>query len=258
MPSSVFDSPAFSRNLFFPFDDARTTPVDARDRMIPVAPDVRLHLRVHTLAGARGTVLLFHGNGELVADYDSFAHHYRGAGFELAVVDYRGYGRSEGWPTFRSMIEDVRVILEHVRDDACGDGKPLVVLGRSLGSACAAETCRLADPCVRGVVIESGFGDLASFVARRGVKVTEPLPEADWRDFDPLRKLRGWSRPLLVMHGALDTLIAPNDGKLLYEAAPEGNKRWVAIEGHGHNDVLAADAYWEAVRAFLDECAGAS
>jgi len=219
---------------------------------------VHLHAREHHTDGARGVVLLFHGNGELVADYDGFAPRYRELGFDLIVIDYRGYGQSEGWPTFRATVADTAAILTWVEKTRCHDGTPLVVLGRSLGSACAAEVCRLAPSFVSGVVIESGIGDLEAFVARRGVVDAPPLTETDRDDFDPLRKVKAWTKPLLVMHGSVDTLIAPREAKLVYEAAPEGNKQLVYIEGHGHNDVLAADAYWNTLGSFLDACVEAA
>jgi hypothetical protein len=255
MSASVFDAGAFTARLFFPLDDNRPTPAGARDVMVPVHRDVRLHVRIHPAEDARVAVVLFHGNGELVADYDTFAPRYREAGVTLAVVDFRGYGHSEGFPSFRTVVSDAPKVVDEIRP-ALDSGRgplPIVVLGRSLGSACAAEIAKRQPPGVVGLVIESGFGDLAAFVRRRGMRVDGPLPDHDMEAFCPLRKLGQCSLPLLVMHGARDQLIDPREARLLFDAAASPRKKLVLIEGHGHNDVLQASAYWRALTEFLRE-----
>src|SRR5262249_2743812 len=103
--SSPLDHPAFSENLFYP-RPFFTSPPGARDLMLPVAPGVRLHARLHDATGAVAHIVLFHGNGEVVSDYDAAAPDFAQAGAALAVLDYRGYGRSEGHSTLRSLLAD--------------------------------------------------------------------------------------------------------------------------------------------------------
>jgi alpha-beta hydrolase superfamily lysophospholipase len=254
MVDSVFDASAFTARLFFPIDDNRAAPAGARDLMVPVTRDIRLHVRVHPAPEPRVAVILFHGNGELVADYDVFAPRYQQAGATLAVVDFRGYGRSEGFPSFRTVVEDTPRVIEGLRPAlALQEALPLVVMGRSLGSACAAEVAKQPPDGVVGLVIESGFGDLQGFVGRRGVRWEGPLPERDQEAFCPLRKLARCQLPLLVLHGALDQLIQPREAQLLFDASASTRKQLVYIEGHGHNDVMQASAYWRALFAFLGE-----
>ena len=257
MVESVFDAAAFTARLFFPLDDDRPAPGGAQDIMVPIARDTRLHVRVHPAPQPRLAAILFHGNGELVADYDLFAPRYQAASITLAVVDFRGYGRSEGFPSFRNVVNDAPVVVEELRpilvDD---DGQPLptVVVGRSLGSACAAEIARRPTLGVAGLVLESAFGDLEAFVTRRGMRCDGPLPEHDWEAFCPLRKLRQWTGPLLILHGDQDQLIDPSEARLLYDAAGTTRKQLVYVEHHGHNDVMQASAYWRALTAFLQAC----
>ena len=61
------------------------------------------------------TILFFHGNGETVADYEYFAPIYNNRGINLCVVDYRGYGASNGVPTVSNMLSDSHVIFQHLR-----------------------------------------------------------------------------------------------------------------------------------------------
>jgi alpha-beta hydrolase superfamily lysophospholipase len=253
MTNSVFDAAAFTARLFFPFEDDRPAPSGAQDIMVPVSRDVRLHVRVHPARTPRVAAVLFHGNGELVADYDVFAPRYQQADTTLAVVDFRGYGRSEGFPSYRSVVADAPKVVEELRPILRSEAGPLpiVVVGRSLGSACAAEVARRAPVGVSGLVIESGFGDLEAFVARRNMRTDGPLSEQDQEAFCPLRKLRQSMLPLLLIHGAQDQLIDPREARLLFSAAATQEKQLVYIEGHGHNDVMQASAYWRALTDFL-------
>src|SRR5438552_2806406 len=119
---SILDSPELNARLFFPRADASPPPRGAADLY---AGD--WHVRRH--AGTGPTLLLFHGNGETVADYDGAAAAFARAGFTLAVADYPGYGLSRGAPTLRRLMTDAAAVADAV--------KPDVIMGRSLGSACA-------------------------------------------------------------------------------------------------------------------------
>jgi alpha-beta hydrolase superfamily lysophospholipase len=111
---SIFDRDEFNQSLFFPQSNASPAPAGASDQMIEV-DGARLHVRLHASPAASRTLLLFHGNGEIVADYDAAASRFARAGVALAVMDYRGYGRSTGTPTLRTLISDARRVADVVR-----------------------------------------------------------------------------------------------------------------------------------------------
>lgn len=246
MPS-LFDLPAFNQSLFFPRPQVSATPRGARDLGVEVAPGVSLHLRLHDAPGARALVLLFHGNGEVVADYDEAAADYARVGAALAVVDYRGYGASGGAPTLRACITDAHAVLAAAR--ACAGDRGLVVMGRSLGSACAAELCQAAHAA--GFVFESAIADVRGILRRRGIELGAPLPEEDLAVFDPLRKFARCTAPALVLHGAQDTLIPASEARLTFEALAAADKELVLVPGRGHNDVSMHPMYWDALARFV-------
>jgi alpha-beta hydrolase superfamily lysophospholipase len=243
---SLFDSPAFNERLFFPRADATAPPAGAEDDFIEV-DGASLHVRYHGVSPQRRTLLMFHGNGEVVGDYDDAAGLFAAAGFGLAIVDYRGYGQSTGTPTLRNSIEDARVILGGVHATAAA---PIVVMGRSLGSACAAEIAGKNLPIVAGVIIESGIADLAGLVRRRGMEPPAQLSEDERAVFDPVPKLARGTAPLLVLHGERDAMIAPSEAELGFAAAGAKQKKLVIVPGRGHNDVSMSRTYWDALAAF--------
>ena len=241
--ASLFDSAEFNRRLFYPRRDTSASPAGAVDRFVDV-PGARLHLREHAAAEARATVLLFHGNGEVVADYDESAPLFEASGAALAVVDYRGYGLSSGEATLRNLIDDAPEVV------AALGGRPMIVMGRSLGSAAAAEIYRSPPPGVLGFIWESGFVDLGALVGRRGFELPR-LPEDDRRVFDPIPKLQLGRSALLVLHGADDDMIVPREAQNAFDAAGTSTKKLVFVANRGHNDVSASPTYWDAIGMFV-------
>ncbi|MEQ9365367.1 MAG: alpha/beta fold hydrolase, partial [Leptospirales bacterium] len=127
------------------------------------------------------TVLIFHGNGETVPDFNFVARGFLElARLNVFVVDYRGYGWSTGRPTLRSLIEDARPVVRFFlrtleeQNAATGARPPRPILfGRSLGSAPASEIAasELAGN-FSGLILDSGFSDirllLQLFASTRG------------------------------------------------------------------------------------------
>lgn len=245
---SIFDDERFSRALFAPRKDVTPPTEDEYDCAVEVA-GARLHLRAHHLAGAESATLYFHGNGEVVSDLRFAAMRFMGeAGSALLAVEYRGYGLSSGTPSFRALLDDAPAALQAAR--LLAKGRPLVVMGRSLGGACAVELAGARAAGVRGYVFESTWSDLGAFVRRRGLE--PPTFTAEERErFDPLPRLARCEAPALVLHGARDALIAPAEAERTLAALGSADKRLERIADAGHNDIQSHDAYWAALAAFI-------
>lgn len=236
----MFDGDAFNHALFFPRREVSAPPRGAVDTMIDVG-GVRVHTRRHGTDPC--TLLLFHGNGEIVADYDAMASQFTDCGVSLVVADYRGYGASEGEPTLRHVIADARAIAEAVR--------PQFVMGRSLGGAAAHELYVRPIGGMIGVILESTFCDLAGLIRRRGLAPPSAFSAEERATFDPLAKLPDGRLPLLILHGERDQLIGPSEARTALSVAGSADKELVLIPGHGHNDVSVSDTYWRALVAFI-------
>ena len=243
---AIFDRDEFTAALFFPRADA-SPPGRARDLTVDVGA-ARVHVRCHPADAARCALLLFHGNGEVVADYDRAAGEFAACGAALAVADYRGYGQSTGAPTLRTLIGDARAVATAVRD---ATGLPLVVMGRSLGGAAAHELYARPIDGMVGVVLESTFVDLRGLIGRRGLVAPATFTADETGTFDPLTKLAAGRLPLLLLHGERDTLIPAAEAATALATAGSAAKQLVVVPRRGHNDISHADAYWTALAAFL-------
>ena len=248
----ALDRPAVLMFLFHP----RQTigPVDGGGRfqelLIPVADNVGVGARFH-MAHAKGpTILFFHGNGEIVSDYDDIGPMFNRLGINFIAADYRGYGCSGGSPTVSAMMADCHRILDftdHWRAEK-GFAGPLIVMGRSLGSASALELAAASPDRIDGLVIESGFAWAGPLLRLLGVDPDRiGFDESD--GFANVDKIRTFNGPTVIIHAEFDHIIPFSDGKALFEASGAEDKVLVNIPGANHNDIFmrGIDRYLQAI-----------
>jgi hypothetical protein len=227
----------------------------AVDGLIPVEGSIALGYRLYSDPASKAVIVYFHGNGEIAPEYDDIAPLYWKCGASLLVIDYRGYGWSTGSPSFVALVNDLERVHAALPDllKANGlDGKLRVLMGRSLGSACAIHLAHTHQAEYAALIIESGFAGIGPLLARLGLPVgllgfqTDPVGNET--------KIAQISLPLLVIHGNEDTLIPVDNGLRLYVTSPAQIKTLARIEGAGHNDLLFhAEEYFEAVVTFLSQ-----
>ena len=249
---SIFDSPQFNQNLFYPRSDYSVPPDGTEEIYIDVEKGIKVHARRHLNSSASFSMVFFHGNGEIVADYNDLAEVFAGSGAEFIICDYRGYGKSEGSPSLRNTLEDANRIYDYLKANEILLNK-VCVMGRSLGSACAIELCSSRDD-IACCVVESGYADPIPLVERRGLKIDKTTPEED-KLFNNSRKISLVSCPLLIMHGAQDQLIVPAEAELNFREAGSKNKYLNILDGVGHNDIMMApdNSYFTTLRSFLEK-----
>lgn len=231
---------------------------NVRDGHIKVDDDVQLGYRLYLHTSIAPILLYFHGNGEIASDYEGIASFYNLSGVSLLVVDYRGYGWSTGTPLTTRLLPDAEIVLEKLPDvlteQGIMPGRPLFVKGRSLGSAPAIYLAKRHADVINGLIIESGYADAPSLFRRLGIDIPDQLAEDDTLPVNNVGKMRAIDLPLLVIHGAVDTLIPVIHGRDLYDASPSPHKALLIIEGAGHNNLLVAGTakYFDTLKRFIE------
>lgn len=238
---SRFDRPEILMTLFHPRPEWPISEVarEGRDILIPVETDVVVGARLHVSGKLNPNILFFHGNGEIVADYDDLGRLYIRSGMNFLPVDYRGYGRSTGRPTITNMMRDAHVIFDHVLRwlSGKGYGGPLIAMGRSLGSASALEVTAHYGDQIDGLVIESGFAYANPLLELLGINM-KVLGLREEEGFNNLEKIRCFAKPTLIIHAEQDHIIPFSEGRALYEASPAKEKRFLMIPAANHNDIF--------------------
>jgi pimeloyl-ACP methyl ester carboxylesterase len=218
--------------------------------MIPVEADVQVGARFH-MAHAKGpTILFFHGNGEIVSDYDDIGPLFNRLGINFMVVDYRGYGCSDGSPTVTAMMADCHRIFDFVETwkKENGFAGPLMVMGRSLGSASALELAAACGDRIDALIIESGFAWAGPLMRLLGVD-PDRIGFEESSGFANVDKIRTFTKPTVIIHAEFDHIIPFSDGQMLFNASGAEDKVLVKIPGANHNDIFmrGLDRYMEAI-----------
>jgi fermentation-respiration switch protein FrsA (DUF1100 family) len=219
--------------------ESETRIAERKDILIPVQKDIAIGARFHMAEKSGGNLLFFHGNGEIVADYDELAVVYNQMGINLLAVDYRGYGRSGGKPTVTTMMQDCHVIFHFVRkwlrqNNFTG---PILLMGRSLGSASVLELAATYKNLVDGLIVESGFAYAGPLLTLLGIDF-EALGFREEKGFRNVDKIKNFDKPTLIIHAEFDHIIPYSDGQTLHDACQSGDKKMLKIPGANHNDIF--------------------
>jgi hypothetical protein len=201
------------------------------------------------------TVLYFHGqSNNLGTSWERLELLYP-LGYNLALVDPRGYGRSTGTPSEAGLQIDERAIRAAVVARPDVDPSRLVYYGRSLGSGLAIDLASSAPPAV--LITESAFASIAAFV-NDATYVDFPASFVSESAWDNLDKVRGILSPYLLFHGTADLYVDPRYSDELAAAHP-GTTMLVKVPGADHDDVpqmMGLDAYRAAIQGFVEAAIG--
>ena len=200
------------------------------------------------------TILWFHGNaGNLGYQVDDLAALRQWTAAHIFIFDYRGYGNSAGRPSERGFYRDARAAWRYLLTRPDIDPQRIILYGRSLGTAAAVELAANPPdgPLPYAVILYSpltSLGDMA-----RAVHPRLPLHWLAGGQFNSLARIGGVSRPLLIIHSAVDEIIPVEQGYRLFAAAPEP-KQFLIPDAAGHNDALdlSDTALGQGLIAFLN------
>ncbi|NGZ06466.1 MAG: alpha/beta hydrolase [Magnetococcales bacterium] len=256
MPTSkILDNPLVLQYMFYPRREmAFEGTGDAQVVRLPVGPDIDLGGRLHVSSVDAPSLLFWHGNGEIAADYDDLAPLYTEMGINFLAMDYRGYGISGGVPTGTGLLADAITVYRQVRQLLADNGirnNRLYVMGRSLGSAAAIEIASHAQEEIAGLIIESGFAFTIPLMERLGGISLDGIGED--QGFGNHGKMARVPVPVLIIHGEEDQMIPVADAYALFEGMRHFHKELVTITRAGHNDlmVIGQSIYFDAIRDFV-------
>ncbi|RQD73655.1 MAG: alpha/beta hydrolase [Candidatus Syntrophonatronum acetioxidans] len=250
---SLIDRPFLLKSLFFPRQEHIDPPPPAYDRFIPVEDNVSIGCRFYPKEEDYPWILYFHGNGEVVSDYDEIAPLYNQHNMNLVVADYRGYGASGGEPAFANLIKDAHRVYEDVRGELKEkEGfSGLWIMGRSLGSISALELAYHYGNEIEGLIIESGFISAVRLI--KHFNLLSPGIDLDKLDRQCLDMVKEIEVPALIIHGQQDRIVPLEEGKDLYKNLGSSLKEMEIIPYADHNNImfLGLDQYFMVINKFM-------
>jgi pimeloyl-ACP methyl ester carboxylesterase len=223
--------------------------------MIPVrtasAEAQMLHAWWMPVARADAKVILyFHGNDGNVSTSIGATALLRELGYAVLVVDYRGYGESDGvFPKEATIYEDAEAALAALVDRWLVKPRDVYVYGHSLGAAVAIDLAA-KHPELGGLIVESGFTSIYDMARLESKYEIYPVSLLLNQRFESIKKVSQLALPVLYIHGTADRVVPYSMGVALFEQSG-GFKRFVAVPGGGHeNNAAVAPA---ALRAAITE-----
>ncbi len=199
------------------------------------------------------TVLYFHGNYRNIGNNLEHTRNLHQLGFNVLLVDYRGFGRSTGAakPSEAQVYEDAEAAWRYLTQVRGIPAKQAFIYGHSLGGAIAIDLAS-RHPEAAGLIADSTFTSMADMG-----RLNYGFLPIDWlitQRFESLKKVASLKLPVLFIHGTWDKKIPVEMGKQLYAAAPQP-KTLLLIEGGEHNNCATIGwvEYRNAVTAFVQQ-----
>jgi uncharacterized protein len=198
-------------------------------------------------ADAALTILFFHGNAGNISHRLEKLVIFKNLGVNTFIIDYRGFGRSEGKPTEEGTYLDARAAYDYLVQQRKLAPRSIIVYGESLGSAIAADLAGKVE--VGGLILEEAFTSITDV----GQKMFPFFP-VRWlvrNKYDTLSKLPRIKVPLLILHSREDEIFDMRHPQRLLAAA-NAPKQLVELHGH-HNDafLVSEPVYREALQKFF-------
>ena len=239
--------------LYFPSRQIEATPdsigLSYDDVTIMTADGLKISAWHIPAPDARGVVLFCHGNAGNISHRLASIRIFHDLGLSVLIFDYRGYGKSEGSPGEKGTYLDAEAAWDYLVKVKGVDPATIVIFGRSLGSAVAAELALTRKAAA--LIIESGF----TSVPDMGRKLFPHLPVRLLARFHyaTVDKVDRISIPKLFIHSPDDEVISYDQGMILYEKAAEPKEFLRILGGHNEGFLLSGDAYTSGLKRFIEQ-----
>lgn len=239
--------------IHFPARTMVATPADVglgyEEVSLDTADGEKLHAWLLPAREKRAVLLFFHGNAGNISHRLESLRIFHELGLEVLILDYRGYGRSSGRPSEEGLYHDAEAAYDYLTQVQGVAPKRLLVFGRSLGAAVAANLA--SQRPVGGLILESGFTSVPDL----GAQLYPFLPvrllaRYHYDTRDALSKVTG---PVLIVHSRDDDIIPFSHGQALYEVA--GKSRQFLELGGDHNTgfLHSRESYIRGLEQFLQD-----
>lgn len=215
---------------------------------IEVEDNIYLNALLFKAENSKGVVLYFHGNAGALHDWGKQAPLYLEYGYDMLLVDYRGYGKSDGHYTEDDqLLNDAQKVYEFTK--TLYPENKITVLGFSLGSGLATYVASKNRPYK--LILNAPYYSWKLLVAD---EIAPLLPEFMVRyDIPTYQFIKNVNCPIYIFHGERDFLVNPEtNSKRLQKESPEKNIHLKIITDASHNGLHITKAYYDGLKDALN------
>lgn len=210
----------------------------------------KLHAWYWAVPGATKTILFLHGNAGNIGHRLLHAKSIIENGASLMIVDYAGFGKSEGSQSLDGLVTDGGAAYEYLRNDKKIPAKDIVLYGESIGGAVVSDLARSKE-CA-GIILDSTFSSIVG-LAKKKISVYNMYPDflQPTPRLNVLEYVSGKHPPLLIIHGKQDEIIPWAEAQSNFDAASE-QKVLVYLPNSTHNwKEKDWDLYGKSIKDFV-------
>jgi len=193
----------------------------------------------------RGVVLYLKGNSKSMKGWGKFAVDFTRHGYDVFMVDYRGFGKSIGKRTQENLKKDLQYVYNKIRERV--PEKYIILYGRSLGSGFATKLASMNHP--KMLILDAPYYSLLKVTGRYiafmplSILLKYPMPTYKW-----LQYVRC---PIHIIHGTNDKLIPFKSSVKLSKINPTRTRLWPVIDG-GHKNLNNFESYHDMLKQIIN------
>ncbi len=225
------------KSIFFPYREIEATPkeigLDFEDIYIKTSDNKLINAWFIPHPDSEKVILFFHGNaGNISYRLDKIQYLYQ-LGVDVFIIDYRGYGNSQGKPTEKGVYLDAKAGYKHLLKKKNISPQDIIIYGESLGSVVGIDLASSFK--VGGLIIAGGFSSGPDI----GKLIYPYIPKFLFPNIlNSLNKIKKVRVKKLFIHSKEDEIVPISLADKLYQAAGEP-KEFITTQG-GHNYGLLA------------------
>ena len=200
----------------------------------------------------RKVILYLHGNGKNISANAGHANRLMRMGFSVLLIDYRGYGKSEGgFPSEASLYTDAQTAWDYLMQRGFKPNQ-VIIYGHSLGGAIAINLAT-KHPDASGIIVDASFTSMSDMATLDSKFRFVPIDLLLHQRFDSLSKVRSLVTPVLYIHGTADEAVPFAMSQRLYDAT-QTKKKLVIVPNAGHNNTAKTDEsrYRDSILSFFN------
>ena len=234
----IFRPKKLSENYTFVFDkNFEEVNLSTNDNSIINA----LHFKIEN---PKGVIIYFHGNKGNLSRWGKIVNPFTNYGYDVFVMDYRGYGKSTGKRTEEAMYKDAQLCYDYILKSY--DENSIVVYGRSIGGTFATYVASINNP--KQLIMEATFNSMTEVVNNIFPILPNMLIKFKFETYKLIPKVRAST---IIFHGNKDALVSIELGKKLYNYSNEEHTRFIEIDGATHHNISEFKKYKNTLEAYL-------
>ncbi len=200
-----------------------------------------------------GTIFFLPGSGDNIASWSSYAKHLVKGGFQVYMIEYRGFGKSIGKATHKNVLKDAENALINLVKNKLKTGTKVILLGQSYGGQIAINLTSHNQGKISALITEGTFTSFNKEVVYSVPFVLKPFlavfTKSPYKSNNLIKKIQGV--PVLIIHSRDDTVVPFSMGQELFSNANSPKYFWEIQGEHVHGIEKYSEEYIEKIRTLI-------